>query len=61
MINHNLENKKYIFVLTSLKEKINIVKLKSNFNKIYSEIGHWTIPKMLGVKTIFYLYDTIKS
>jgi hypothetical protein len=41
----NLEDQKYLFVLTSLKKRINIVKIRTNYHELHSEIGHWTIPK----------------
>lgn len=46
MINPNLQDQKNIFVLTSVKKKINIVKIRTNSEELHSEIGCWTIPKM---------------
>jgi hypothetical protein len=46
VINPNLEDQKYLFVLTSVKKKINIAKIRTNSHELHSEIGHWTIPKM---------------
>jgi hypothetical protein len=45
VINHNLENQKYSFVLVILKKKTNIVKIKTNSREHHSEIGCSTIPK----------------
>jgi hypothetical protein len=46
-VNPNLEDQKYLSVLTSAKKKINIIKIRTNSHKLHSEIGCWTIPKTL--------------
>ena len=53
----NLEEKKYLSILISIKKKIIVARIKVNSHKIHSEIGHWTIPKMLWVKGIYHLCD----
>jgi hypothetical protein len=58
VINPNLEDQKYLFVLTSIKKKINIVKIRTNSHELHSETGHWTIPKTSWVKRICHLCDT---
>jgi hypothetical protein len=58
VFNPNLEDKKYLFVLTTIKKKINIAKIRINSKELHSEIGHWTIPKTLWVEIICYLCDT---
>ena len=45
VINHTLEDQKYLFVLTSLKKKINIAKIITNSHELHSETGCWTVPK----------------
>ena len=50
VINPNLEDQKYHFVLTSSKKKINIAKIRTNSHELHSEIGCWTIVKDLGRK-----------
>ena len=45
-ISPNLEDQKYLFVLTSVKNKINIAKIRTNSNEIHNERRHLTIPKM---------------
>jgi hypothetical protein len=45
VINPNLEDQKYLFVLTSVKKKINIAKIRTNSHELHSETGHWSIPK----------------
>jgi len=49
VIDPNLQDKKYLYVLTSLKKKINIAKIRT-----YS-----TIPKTQHVETIFCLCETM--
>ena len=44
VINPNLEDQNYLFVLTSAKTKIRITKMKTNSHGLHSEIGHWTFP-----------------
>ena len=45
VINHNLEDHKYLSVVTSSRKKINIAKIRTNSHEIYSKPGHWSIPK----------------
>ena len=47
VVNPNLEYQKYLSVLRSAKNKINIVQIRTNSHELHSEIGHWTIPKTL--------------
>ena len=45
VINPTLEDKKYISVLTSSKNKINIANIRMNSHELHSETGRWTVPK----------------
>jgi hypothetical protein len=45
VINPNLEDQNYLSVLTSVKKKINIAKIKTNSHELHSETGCWSIPK----------------
>jgi len=45
VINPNLEDQKYLLVLTSTKKTINIAKIRMNSHELHSETGSWTIPK----------------
>jgi len=45
MINPNLKDKKYLYVLTSVKKKINIAKIRTNYHDLHGEIGCWSILK----------------
>jgi len=60
VINPNLEDQKYLCVLTSLKKKMNIVKIRTNSRKLHSETRSQTILKMSWVERIFHLHDTNK-
>ena len=43
VISPNLEHQQYLFVLTSIKNKINISKLRTYYHELHSEVGRWTI------------------
>jgi hypothetical protein len=60
VINPNLEDQKYLFVLTSVKKKINIAKIRTNSHELHSETGHWTIPKTCGLKE-FVIFVTLRG
>jgi hypothetical protein len=40
VINHNLEDQNYLFVLPSVKKKISIAKIRTNSYEFHSETGH---------------------
>ena len=46
VINHNLEDQKYLFVLTSVKKKTNIAKIRTNSHEIHNERRNFTIFEM---------------
>ena len=54
VINHTLEDQKYLYVLTSSKKKINIARIRTNS---HSEIGRWTVPKTPWVERIHRLCE----
>jgi hypothetical protein len=58
VVNPNLEDQKYLFVLTSVKKRINIAKIRTNSHELHSETGHWTIPKTPWQERICHLCDT---
>jgi hypothetical protein len=58
VINPNLEDQKYLSILTSVKKKINIVKIRTNSHKLHSKTRHWTIPKTLWKEIICHPCDT---
>jgi hypothetical protein len=58
VINPNLEDKKYLSVLTSVKKKINIAKIRTNSHELHSETGHWSIPKTPWDERVCHLCDT---
>ena len=59
VINPNLEDQKYLLVLTSTKKIINIAKIRTNSLELHSGTGHWTIPKTSWVERIFHLCETM--
>ena len=59
VINHTLEDQKYLSVLTGSKKKINIAKIRMNSNELHSEIGHWTAPKTPWVERIWHLCENM--
>jgi hypothetical protein len=58
VINPNLEDQNYLSVLTSIKKKISLAKIKTNSHELHSEIGRWSIPKMPWDKRVCHLCDT---
>jgi hypothetical protein len=45
ILNPNLEDQKYNFVIASTKNKINISKIRRNSHELHSKTWHCTIPK----------------
>ena len=45
VINPNLEDQKYLLVVTSSRKKINIAKIKTNSHELHNETWRWSIPK----------------
>ena len=60
VINPNLEDQNYLSILTNLKKKISLSKLRTNYHEIHSENGHWSIPKTPWDERVCHLYDTKK-
>ena len=60
VINPNLEDQNYLFVLQSVKKKINIAKIRTNSHKLHSETRHWSILKMPWDERVCHLCDTKK-
>ena len=58
MINSTLGDQKYILLLNNVKNKVNIVKIRTNSHKIQSEKEHWIVPKTSWDEIIFPLCDT---
>jgi len=59
VINPNLEDQKYLSVLTSAKKIINIAKIRTNSHELHSETWHWTIPKTPWTERICHLCETM--
>jgi hypothetical protein len=60
VINPNLEDQNYLFVLPSVKKKISIAKIRTNSHELHSETGHWSIPKTPWDERVCHLCDTKK-
>jgi hypothetical protein len=60
VINHNLEDQNYLFVLTSIKKKIRIAKIRTNSHKLHTETRRWSIPKTSWDERVCYLCVTKK-
>ena len=56
--NPNMEDQKYLFLLTSLKNKINILKIRKKSHELHTKTRRWTIPKTSWVEMTFHLYET---
>ena len=59
VINPNLEDQKYIFVLTSSKKKINITKIRTNSHELHSETSRWAVPKTPWVERMCHLCENM--
>jgi hypothetical protein len=58
MINPNLEDQNYLFILTSVNKKINIATIRTNSHQLHGGTRHWTIPKTLWDERICHLFYT---
>ena len=57
-INHiNLEDQKFLSILTRVKKKINIAKIRTNSHELHSETRIWTIFKMSWDEITCHLCD----
>ena len=59
VINTNLEDHKYLLVVTSSQKKINISKIKMNYHELLSETWHWYIPKTPWAKMVCHLCESM--
>jgi hypothetical protein len=50
VINPNLEDQNYLFVLPSVKKKLSIAKIRTNSHELHSETRRWSILKRHGMK-----------
>ena len=58
-MNSILEDQKYLSLLTSSKEKINIAKIRTNSHELRSETGRWTVPKTPWMERIVHLCENM--
>ena len=59
VINPNIEGQNYLCILTSLKKKIHIAKIRTNSHEVHSETWCWTFPKNKRAKRICNIYETL--
>ena len=59
VINHNLEDQKYLSVVTSSWKKINIANIRTNSYELHSETRCWPIPKTPWAKRVFHLCESM--
>jgi hypothetical protein len=50
VVNYNLDDQKYLFISTSIKKTINIVKIRTNSHKIHTGTCIEQFPKHHGIK-----------
>jgi hypothetical protein len=60
VINPNLEDQNYLYILPSVKKKISIAKIRTNSHELHSEFGRWSIPKTPWDESVCHLCDTKK-
>jgi hypothetical protein len=58
VVNPNFENNKYLFVLTRIKKRINISKIRTSSHEVHSANGCWQIPKTPWKEGICHICDT---
>jgi hypothetical protein len=58
VINPNLEDQNYLSVLSSVRKKISIAKIRTNYHELHSETGSWSIPKTPWDERVCHLCDT---
>ena len=60
VINHiNLEDQKYLLVVTNSRKKINIAKIRMTSHELHSETRRWSIPKTPWAERICHLCESI--
>ena len=59
VINPNMEDQKYLSVVTSLRKKINIAKIITDSHKLHSKKGSWSIPKTPWEKRFCHLCESM--
>ena len=52
VVNHNLEDQNYLYVLTSVKKKISIAKIRTNSHELHSEGGFCPYTTSKGVMRV---------
>ena len=58
VMNPNLKVQKYLSILSSSKNNINITKIRTNSLELNSERGHWSVPKTPWEEMIFHICES---
>ena len=59
VINPNLEDQKYLSVVTRSWKKINIAKIRTNSHELHSETWCWSIPKTPSLEMVFHMCESM--
>ena len=59
VINPNLEDQKYLSIVTSSRKKINIAKIRTNSHELHRETWCWSIPKTPWAERVFHLCESM--
>ena len=59
VINPNLEDDKYLSVVTNSRKKINIAKIRTNSHELHRETRHWSIPEIPWAERVCHLYESV--
>ena len=59
VINPNLEDEKYLLVVTSSWKQINLAKIRTNSHELHRETWHWSIRKTPWAEKVFHLCDSM--
>ena len=59
VINPNLEDQKYLSVVSSSRKKINIANIRTNSHELHSETWRWSIPKTPWAERVCHLCESM--
>ena len=59
IINPNLEDQKYLSIVTSSQKKINITKIRTNSHELHNETGSCSILKAPWAERVFHLCESM--
>ena len=59
VINPNVEDQKYLSIVTRSGKKINIANIRTNSHELHSETGCWSIPKTPWAERVCHLCESM--